>query len=45
MSKIGDFVIWCEEKGYCEYNTSTEEYDWNKNKTQSEIWKEYNETK
>jgi hypothetical protein len=46
MSKIGDFVIWCEEKGYYEQNLLTDEWEWITSKTQKEIWDEYfNETR
>ena len=41
MGAMKDFVIWCEEKGFAEWNDFTDQYDYNIDPNSKEIWDEY----
>ena len=41
MGAMKDFILWCEENGYTEWNDFTESYEYTTDKSQSELMKEY----
>ena len=43
MGAMKNFLMWCEEKGYCEWADLTYDWEWSTEKTQGTLMKEWTE--
>ena len=43
MGAMMNFLMWCEEKGYCEWSDLTYDWAWSTEKTQGTLMKEWTE--
>ena len=41
MGAMKDFILWCEENGYAEWNDFTESYEYTTERTTTELMNEY----